>query len=416
MIAFSLFFESTENFASVSADDMNLPQEVYQLSDLFEKNGKLLFVVGGAVRDYLFAKYHGGNFSPKDIDLATEATPQEIISILETDKSIRIVPKGEKFGVISAIVNGEEYEIASFREEVYDKETGDGRRPDEVKFSTPEKDAKRRDLTINALFYDISNKEIRDYNLNTDGTGQGIEDIKKKLSRPVGSARDRFTEDKLRIPRLLRFFSRFNPGEIQDHLDQETLSAIKDLKDLAGVSPERIAVEFVTGLKKSINTANFIRNYYNLDLMNVVFPGLIVNLRDLENIGDNKNYKAIIAWLLRDNQPQKIRTLLNKAKYSNDVVDRVTFLVSLYNFNVDNVYKLLRQRDSYKSITDEIQRDLVKKDMEKDIVDFAEISKSNELLKFVRYEMAINSEEFAGLSGKAFGDAMARSVRDNYMK
>src|ERR1019366_5975920 len=115
-------------------------------------------------------------------------------------------------------------------EEWYDPEAGDGRRPDEVRFSTPAKDASRRDLTMNALFFDIKAKQIRDYNMDENGRGQGFADIKAKVARPVGNARDRFREDKLRIPRLVRFFCRFNPGEMVRHLDQDTLTAISEFK------------------------------------------------------------------------------------------------------------------------------------------------------------------------------------------
>ena len=136
------------------------------------------------------------------MDLATEAPPQEVLALLRRPEARRAgitsFPKGEAFGVISAQIGGQEFEIATFREEWYDPDAGDGRRPDQVRFSTPAKDAQRRDLTINALFHDIQRKEIRDYNLGADGKGQGIEDLRRKVVRPVGDPRKHFREDKLR--------------------------------------------------------------------------------------------------------------------------------------------------------------------------------------------------------------------------
>jgi tRNA nucleotidyltransferase/poly(A) polymerase len=128
--------------------------------------------------------------------LATDAQPQDINKILTSQEAqlngIKVFPKGEAFGVISAIVNGQEYEIATFREEWYDPEKGDGRRPDQVSFSTPGKDAQRRDLTMNALFYDVDKKEIRDYNVDEAGRGLGLQDIKNLVARPVGNAKGPF--------------------------------------------------------------------------------------------------------------------------------------------------------------------------------------------------------------------------------
>ncbi len=234
-----------EKYDKVDAD-IPLPPAVHLLSKAFNAEGYELLVAGGAVRDYLYSKMHGdGRYSPKDIDLATVALPKGIIEILRKVPGVKVFPKGEAFGVISAVVDGEEYEIATFRQEWYDPESGDGRRPDKVWFGTPGADAARRDLTINALFYDIDSKEIRDYN-----DGWGLHDIEHKVVRPVGNARDRFREDKLRILRLVRFFSRFNPGNVVDNLEPDVLAAVEEFKNLRGLSGERLATELIAGLAK----------------------------------------------------------------------------------------------------------------------------------------------------------------------
>jgi tRNA nucleotidyltransferase/poly(A) polymerase len=417
-LKFRKFLENVEEkFDSLHAD-IPMPDAVYTLSNLFTKNGATLFAVGGAIRDFLYSIHHGGKFEPKDVDLATEAPPDKVTQILNSKEAkiagIKTFPKGEAFGVISAVIDGDEYEIATFRE---DGQYSDGRRPDSVSFSTPAKDAQRRDLTYNALFYDIHKKEIRDYNLNAQGQGQGLDDIKNLVARPVGNARDRFKEDKLRIPRLIRFFSRFNPGEILQHMDQNTTEAIQEFIDLVGVSPERIAAEFTGGLQKAANPVNYLKNYAVVGLMPAVFPNLKVNMLDIERVGKIKNIKAVLAWLLRDDDPSAVRIHLNQLKYSNEVADTASFLLKLYRFNPTQISQLLKCRDLYKQLkTPELQSQ-AKTSMCQDVQDFATIAGiSNDMTHFLNYQPTVKSQDFMHLKGKEIGDAMSAAETDAYMK
>jgi len=417
-LKFRGFLETVEEkFHSIKAD-IPLPAAVYTLSELFARQGASLFAVGGVIRDFLYSQHHGGKFSPKDVDLATEAPPDKVMAILSSpaaqSQGIKTFPKGEAFGVISAVVDGEEYEIATFRE---DGQYTDGRRPDSVSFSTPAKDAQRRDLTYNALFYDIHKKEVRDYNLNDEGEGQGLHDIKNLVARPVGNARDRFREDKLRIPRLVRFFSRFNPGYIMQHLDKETLSAIEEFKDLAGVSPERIAAEFTGGLQKAASPVNYLKNYEATGLLPAVFPGLQVDMHDVDRIGNVKNIKAVLAWLLKQDDPKAVRIQLNRLKYANDVSDATSFLVRLYRFDVAQVAQLLKHRDLYKQLENPELQAAGQKVLTTDVLDFARISgKEAELQRFLNYQPTVKSQDFMHLKGKAISDAMSGAEADAYRR
>ena len=403
---FKLFMENS--FERMHAD-IPMPKEVRILSELFRKYNVTLFAVGGAIRDFLYHKFHDpeGKYSPKDVDLATEAQPDKVMAILNSDdakrQNIKVFPKGEAFGVISAILNNQEFEIATFREEWYDPEKGDGRRPDKVSFSTPAKDAQRRDLTFNALFYDIDAHEIRDYNLSSDGKAQGIEDLKNLVARPVGNARERFQEDKLRIPRLIRFFSKYNPGEIQQHLDKKTLDAIEEFKDLAGVSPERISKEFETGLEKSISPVNYILNYKATGLLPTIFPNMKVDIQDLTQIGKNKNLKAVLAWILKNNNPALVKKQLNLCKYSSEVANTVGFLIELLHFNPQNVLNYVKWRDA-RSHTG----------INQDIADVATISGMEILKKIANYQQVTNSQDFMHLKGPEISRAMAAKEAEHF--
>ena len=148
---------------------LNVPSDIKKIHKLFKKSGKKLFVVGGAVRDAILGK------NPKDFDLATDAKPDEVLKIAK-DGGLKTVEVGKQFGVV--IVGG--HEIATFR-----KDIGKGRRPSAVDYTDIEGDVKRRDLTINALFYDMDRGNI------VDLVG-GIADLKKKKIRTVGKGSERF--------------------------------------------------------------------------------------------------------------------------------------------------------------------------------------------------------------------------------
>lgn len=402
--------------------DIPLPPAINQLGEIFAKNNLSLFVVGGVVRDFLVGLYFNEKFSPKDIDLATEAHPQKVLEILSKE-NINTFPKGEAFGVISAVIDGKEYEIATFRE---DGDYTDGRRPNSVNFSTPANDAKRRDLTINALFYDLNNKEIRDYNLDDYGCGLGLEDIKELKIRCVGNPYDRFNEDKLRVLRFIRIYSKYHTSTIRIHLDKDTLGAISQFNDLKGVSPERISTEFLAGMKQAKNLYVYLDDCRSLGLLSSsILPGLNVDMGlsffNLFN-ADSRNERANLAWILKKNDPQIIRDKLNNLKYSNDIVDAIVFLVNLYNCDDSLIVPLLKQRDLYKQLKDPSVQAQVKANMEYDVREFYRISAdlefSQKLEYFLNYQMVVSAKNFPNLSGRDLGSAIKdqeiRNFKENF--
>ncbi len=177
---------------------------------------------GGCVRDLLMGK------SPKDFDVATSATPVQVRALFGERKTI---PVGESFGVI--IVLGPrgagQVEVATFRT---DGSYSDGRRPDQVVFSTPEEDAARRDFTINGMFYDPLTETVSDY------VG-GQADLEAGIIRAIGNARQRFAEDKLRMLRAVRF-----AAHLDFEIDDSTVDAVRDMAgEISVVSAERITQE-----------------------------------------------------------------------------------------------------------------------------------------------------------------------------
>jgi len=398
--------------------EVPLPQAVMVLCDLFARAGRELSPVGGVVREYLFHVLHGQPFAPKDTDLATDAQPKEVMNILSGPdaqrRGIKVFPKGESFGVISAVVAGAEYEIATYREEWYDPESGDGRRPDKVRFSDAAKDASRRDFTMNALFYYPLQREVRDYNLDDDGHGQGFEDIKAKRVRFVGDPKERIREDRLRILRLLRFDGRFNQGDIVSRLDQGTLNAVAEYRHLPGISGERIVNELLAGLGRCLNPASYLRNYRDLHLFGAVFPGMSVS--GVEQVAI-RNPKAVLAWLLRGSgDPKWVKKKLTALKYPSDIFDRVEFLLQLYRFDPQRIVQYLQKRDIWKQEKDEALGRAKRLVMERDILDFADLGgMGEELSRFVAYQPVARSEDFLHLTGAEIGRAISKAEMDNYL-
>ena len=189
-----------------------------QIIEQLKKAGHEAYWAGGCVRDMLLGT------EPKDFDIVTSAKPDEIEDLLE-----KTIPIGKEFGVILAIQNGHNFEIATFRS---DSGYSDGRRPDAVEFTNAKQDAQRRDFTINALFYDPTKDQIYDY---TDGQ----KDMKERLIKFIGNPEERILEDHLRLLRAVRFKNNF---DFQYHPD--TYQAIKKHAKLIGkISKERIRDE-----------------------------------------------------------------------------------------------------------------------------------------------------------------------------
>jgi len=177
---------------------------------------------GGCVRDRIMGK------PPKDYDVATSATPEQVRDVFGRRRTLWV---GAAFGVVTVLGprRAAPIEVATFRR---DEGYSDGRHPDHVSFSTAEEDAKRRDFTINGLFYDPLEDRILDF-------VHGQEDIRREIIRCIGNPHQRFDEDKLRMLRAVRFATSLGFA-----VDPETALAIQEHADeIDRVSAERIAAE-----------------------------------------------------------------------------------------------------------------------------------------------------------------------------
>jgi tRNA nucleotidyltransferase (CCA-adding enzyme) len=219
---------------------------VKDLCQRLKESGYQTLLAGGCVRDLLMGR------EPNDFDIATSATPDQIEALFP--KSLNV---GKAFGVIILPFDNFQLEVATFRE---DLEYKDGRRPEGVKFSTPEADAKRRDFTVNALFVDPDTGQIIDY------VG-GEADIKRRLIKTVGDAKARFNEDKLRLMRAVRF-----AAQLDFEIDPATYQAVTEMaSQVTVVSRERIRDELLKLIQAKENVKG-LKLLRDTGLLKAIFP------------------------------------------------------------------------------------------------------------------------------------------------
>jgi poly(A) polymerase len=204
-------------------------QHAAEIVSTLRKQGHQAYLAGGCVRDLLLGR------EPADYDVATDATPQQVMQIFPQTYAV-----GEQFGVVlvpesdgatgALARQGTTVEVATFRS---DLGYSDGRHPDEVRFTKdPREDVQRRDFTINGMMLDPATNEVLDF------VG-GRDDLKAGIIRAIGDPERRFTEDKLRMLRAVRFAARFNY-----QIDPATMAAIQKLAPkIHQVSCERVREE-----------------------------------------------------------------------------------------------------------------------------------------------------------------------------
>ena len=360
-----------------------IPQSVKELHELFQSAGKKLYLVGGSVRDFLTGD------KPKDFDLATDALPDEVLEIVG-DK-FRTNLQGKAFGVVVVYTKEvpEGMEIATFREDV-----SKGRNP-EVKLGvTIEDDVKRRDLTYNSLFYDLDTRQI------VDLVG-GKEDLQSGITRMVGDPIERFDEDSLRILRAFRFASRY-----EHPLHKDTEKAIEKRKQLQNIDPEtgemkRISQERVwEEMKKAWKQAKDYRYYLSFftkfDMWDEVFPGANINT----NLVDSKDFVVVIANLFKNESTLGLADkLAQEYKIELETATKVTFLISLLYFKVEDVFDIYKKRQQC-AITDAT------------ILEWLKVQgiDTDTLIKFVEYKPSVSAQELMsqGFKGKELGIEIKR--------
>ena len=235
---------------------IQLPRKVEDIIEKIQAAGFEAYAVGGCIRDSILGR------EPDDWDITTSAKPEEVKKLFN-----RTIDTGIQHGTVTVMLDREGFEVTTYR---IDGKYEDSRHPKDVTFTASlREDLRRRDFTINAMAYNEKDGLIDLY--------EGIQDIECGLIRCVGDARERFTEDALRMMRAVRF-----SAQLGYTIEENTKAAIKELAPtIRRISAERIQVELV---KLMISDhPDYIRTAYETGITAQIFPEFDICMQTEQN-------------------------------------------------------------------------------------------------------------------------------------
>ncbi len=323
-----------------------LPEQVAFIINTLNEAGFEAYAVGGCVRDSIMGR------EPDDWDITTSADPQQVKKLFR-----RTIDTGIQHGTVTVMLQKAGYEVTTYR---IDGEYEDNRHPKEVIFTKSLKeDLKRRDFTVNAMAYHPSEGLIDLFD--------GIGDMERRFIRCVGNARERFSEDALRVMRGVRFSAQFGY-----EIEEETKKAVCKLAgNLKNVSAERIRVELVKLLVSP--NPDYLRRAYELGITKVFLPEFDICMETAQNnphhcysVGEHtlQALKAVradkvlrLAMLLHDIGKPFTKTtdekgkdhfkkhakestrlaedILHRLKFDNDTIKKVCRLGEFHDWSID---------------------------------------------------------------------------------
>ena len=242
---------------------LSVSNNAYEIVSCLQDNGFEAYIVGGAIRDLLMDR------DPKDFDISTSATPEEVRAVFGR-RHARII--GKRFRLVHVYMNGELFEVSTFRQ-TPDAEDQEKRKQGKLAdlpehlivsdnaFGTAEDDVWRRDFTVNALFYDPVKAEILDY------TGYGIDDIKNGIVRAIGEPMLRFEEDPVRLLRALKLVAQYD-FTIEDNTEN---ALFKQMHLIQCAAPSRLSLELEKVLQ-SIYGDRHLQVFHDFGLLKYFLP------------------------------------------------------------------------------------------------------------------------------------------------
>lgn len=231
-----------------AALDSEYGKHAYDVVEKLGDAGYDTWWVGGGVRDMAMGKL------PKDIDIGTSATPKEVAAVFK-----RSSDQGNAFGSVRVHVGNDTFEVTTFRE---DDEASDGRHPEAVRFGTREMDAKRRDFTVNAMYWNPVSRELFD-------PTNGMKDLDEKLIRFIGEPAIRIKHDTLRILRAVRFRALLN-GQYHP----ETYAALRELASNVEILSGSRKLAELEKMLMGPHPARALEDLWELGILNYISPEL----------------------------------------------------------------------------------------------------------------------------------------------
>lgn len=333
---------------------IQLPEKVEYIINTLEEAGYEAYAVGGCVRDSLL------NREPDDWDITTSARPQQVKAVFP-----RTIDTGIQHGTVTVMMGKEGFEVTTYR---IDGEYEDSRHPKEVIFTANlVEDLKRRDFTINAFAYNHRSGIVDAFD--------GMSDLENGIIRCVGDAKERFTEDALRMMRAVRF-----SAQLGYDIEEKTKEAVIELApNLKNISAERIQVELVKLLQSP--HPDYLRIAYDVGITQVILPELDKAMETPQNnphhmyhVGEHLLHTLLhvrpdrslrIAALLHDiAKPdteeidedgishfhghaelgeEKAGAILRRLKFDNDTINKVKKYVKYHDYKIEATPRAVRR-------------------------------------------------------------------------
>ncbi|MBD5525921.1 MAG: CCA tRNA nucleotidyltransferase [Lachnospiraceae bacterium] len=324
---------------------IQMPDKVHKIIEILEAAGYEAYAVGGCVRDSILGR------EPNDWDITTSAKPEETKSLFA-----RTIDTGIKHGTVTVMLDKEGFEVTTYRiDGIYE----DNRHPKEVTFTASlEEDLKRRDFTVNAMAYNERTGLVDIFG--------GLADIEQGIIRCVGNAKERFTEDALRMLRAVRF-----SAQLGYEIEEKTKQAIRRLApNLKKISAERIQVELV----KLVTSPHpdYLRTAYETGITQQILPEFDICMETNQNNPHHcYNVGEHILHSMQETAPDKVlrlgmlfhdiakpqtlsiddegithnkghaelgekmtRQILRRLKFDNDTIDKVSKIVLYHDQEV----------------------------------------------------------------------------------
>ncbi len=220
---------------NVGLDPRSIDQDALRVLSRLQRNGHEAYLVGGCVRDLLLGR------RPKDFDVATQAHPRQVKRLFRNGRII-----GRRFRLVHVVYGRQIVETATFRTEPVIDDSEDLLITEDNQYGTAAEDARRRDFTVNGLFYDPTCGEVHDW-------VDGIADLEEGLLRTIGDPRVRFAEDPVRILRAVKFATRLG-----FRIEEKTWEAMSELApDLSRSAPPRVAEEILRLMRSGTSLGAF---------------------------------------------------------------------------------------------------------------------------------------------------------------
>ena len=328
---------SKKQFSSIESSTLNLQKNLISYPALeiirkLKKSGWDAFIVGGAVRDLLM------KVKPKDFDIVTNASPHEIKSIFRRSRII-----GRRFRIVHVYIGNETIEVSTFRKpNVSNSLDSYGRILRDNAFGSIEDDVKRRDLTINSLYYDPVSERILDYH-------NGISDLKRREIVVIGKTKERLIEDPLRIVRIIRIAAKLDltiPLKLKKVM-RRAGSLLENIPK-ARVSDDLLKL-FVSG--KSLQGFNYI---LELGLDKHIFPNLGLFLPEKKKGAVNLEKDGFIYTALKNLDI----TVCNNESISISFIFAVLFWEKISRLKMSYVEQGIPDYISMQKATSEILQDI----------------------------------------------------------